>query len=184
VLPEVLKDKFIGELGLTVYDANVLCEDKDLANYFQDSLSGGISPKALANWLLGPVKSILNESAQEWNTVKVDAGTWFRLQQLADDGKLSFSVAAHKLLPLLLDGKERNPAELAAKNNLLQDAGADDIQLWVTEVLESMPDKVQEYRKGKKGLIGLFMGEVKKRSKGKADPKQTNDILLEKLNKS
>ncbi|MGL6267294.1 MAG: Asp-tRNA(Asn)/Glu-tRNA(Gln) amidotransferase subunit GatB, partial [Chitinophagaceae bacterium] len=124
-----------------------------------------------------------NENSQEWNTVKISADTWFLLQQLADEGKLSFSVAAHKLLPLLLDGKEVNPAELAVKNNLLQDAGADDIQQWVAEVMAAMPEKVQEYRKGKKGLIGLFMGEVKKRSMGKADPKRTNDVLQEQLNK-
>jgi aspartyl-tRNA(Asn)/glutamyl-tRNA(Gln) amidotransferase subunit B len=184
VLPEVLKEKFITAYGLTEYDASVLCEDQELAAYFQESLTGGISPKALANWLLGPVKSILNEREQEWNSIKIDAGTWFRLQKLADEGKLSFSVAAHKLLPFLLDGREKNPAELAAKNNLLQDAGADDIQLWVAEVLRDMPEKVEEYRKGKKGLIGLFMGEVKKRSRGKADPKRTNDELQEQLNKT
>ena len=183
MLPELLKDKFISEYGLTVYDASVLCEDKYLANYFQESLSGGIVPKALANWLLGPVKSILNERAQEWDNVKIDPNTWYGLQQLIEEGKLSFSVVAHKLLPLLLDGKEKAPAELAAKNNLLQDAGADDIQQWVAEVMEAMPDKVQEYRKGKKGLIGLFMGEVKKRSKGKADPNRTIDVLQEQLNK-
>jgi aspartyl-tRNA(Asn)/glutamyl-tRNA(Gln) amidotransferase subunit B len=183
ILPEVLKEKFITAYGLTEYDATVLCEDQELATYFQESLAGGISPKAVANWLLGPVKSILNERAQGWNTVKIDAGTWFQLQQLTDEGKLSFSVAAHKLLPLLLDGLEKNPSELAAKNNLLQDAGADDILQWVAEVMAAMPEKVQEYRKGKKGLIGLFMGEVKKKSRGKADPKRTNDVLLEQLNK-
>jgi aspartyl-tRNA(Asn)/glutamyl-tRNA(Gln) amidotransferase subunit B len=64
----------------------------------------------------------------------------------------------------------------------LQDAGTDDIRQWVEEVIKAMPDKVIEYRKGKKGLIGLFMGEVKKRSRGKADPRQTNELLLEILN--
>jgi aspartyl-tRNA(Asn)/glutamyl-tRNA(Gln) amidotransferase subunit B len=183
ILPELLKEKFITTYGLTEYDASMLCDDQELAAYFQESLTGGISPKALVNWLLGPVKSILNESAHEWNTVKVGADTWFQLQQLADEGKLSFSVAAHKLLPFLMDGQEKNPSELALKNNLLQDAGTDDIQQWVAEVMAAMPEKVQEYRKGKKGLIGLFMGEVKKRSRGKADPKRTNDVLQEQLNK-
>jgi aspartyl-tRNA(Asn)/glutamyl-tRNA(Gln) amidotransferase subunit B len=182
-LPEKLREKFISELGLTTYDAHVICEDKDLADYFQQSLAGNINPKALANWLIGPVKSLLNESGSEWSVVQILPETWLQLQQLVDDGKLSFSVAAHKLLPLLLDGKSRDPVQIATENNLLQDAVTDDIQQWVIEVLASMPDKVQEYRKGKKGLIGLFMGEVKKRSKGKADPKQTNDLLLEHLHK-
>ena len=63
----------------------------------------------------------------------------------------------------------------------MQDAGADEIGRWVDQVLENLPEKVLEYRKGKKGLIGLFVGEVKKVSKGKADPKLTNEILIQKL---
>ena len=78
------------------------------------------------------------------------AETWLQLQQLVDDGKLSFSVAAHKLLPLLLDGTTKIPHKLPLINNLLQDAGTDDIQQWVAEVMAAMPEKVQEYRKGKK----------------------------------
>jgi aspartyl-tRNA(Asn)/glutamyl-tRNA(Gln) amidotransferase subunit B len=81
-----------------------------------------------------------------------------------------------------LEGKTQDPVALAAELNILQDAGADTVRQWVEEVVARMPDKVQEYRKGKKGLIGLFMGEVKKLSKGKADPKMTNDLLLDILN--
>jgi aspartyl-tRNA(Asn)/glutamyl-tRNA(Gln) amidotransferase subunit B len=181
-LPEKLKEQFISSLGLSAYDAAVICEDKELASYFQESLGGNIAPKALVNWLSGPVRSLLNESGKEWKEVRVSPSTWFQLQQLIDDGKISFSVAAHKLLPHLLDGNQTDPLHLAKEQNLLQDANLDEVRQWVTEVLDSMPDKVLEYRKGKKGLIGLFMGEVKKKSRGKADPKLTNDLLIEKLN--
>lgn len=182
LLPEKLKEQFISVLGLSAYDATVICEDKELATYFQESLAGNIAPKALVNWLSGPVKSLLNESGQEWKDVSINPSTWFQLQQLVDQGKISFSVAAHKLLPHLIDGNQADPLQLAMQQNLLQDANLDEVRQWVTEVLDGMPDKVLEYRKGKKGLIGLFMGEVKKKSRGKADPKLTNDLLLEKLN--
>ena len=76
------------------------------------------------------------------------------------------------------------PSEIAAAEGLLQDAGGDEIEGWVDQVLGSMPDKVAEYRKGKKGLIGLFMGEVKKLSRGKADPRSTQEVLQQKLNAS
>ena len=76
------------------------------------------------------------------------------------------------------------PSEIAAAEGLLQDAGGDEIEGWVDQVLGSMPDKVAEYQKGKKGLIGLFMGEVKKLSRGKADPRSTQEILQQKLNAS
>jgi aspartyl-tRNA(Asn)/glutamyl-tRNA(Gln) amidotransferase subunit B len=71
--------------------------------------------------------------------------------------------------------------EIAASLNLIQDSDEDNVTAWVNEVLNKMPEKVMEYKKGKKGLIGLFVGEVKKVSKGKADPRLTNDILLKKL---
>jgi aspartyl-tRNA(Asn)/glutamyl-tRNA(Gln) amidotransferase subunit B len=101
---------------------------------------------------------------------------------LVADGKLGFSVAAQKLLPLMIQDGKASPLDLAASMNLLQDAGNDEIGAWVQQVLDSMPDKVEEYRKGKKGLIGLFVGEVKKISKGKADPKTTTDLLNAHLN--
>jgi aspartyl-tRNA(Asn)/glutamyl-tRNA(Gln) amidotransferase subunit B len=70
---------------------------------------------------------------------------------------------------------------LANQLNLVQDSDEANVLAWVEEVLNRMPDKVTEYKKGKKGLIGLFVGEVKKVSKGKADPKLTNDLLIKKL---
>jgi aspartyl-tRNA(Asn)/glutamyl-tRNA(Gln) amidotransferase subunit B len=70
---------------------------------------------------------------------------------------------------------------IAESMNLLQVSDTDELETWITEALSSMPDKVTEYKKGKKGLIGLFVGEVKKRSKGKADPKVVTQLLEEKL---
>ena len=71
--------------------------------------------------------------------------------------------------------------EIAASLNLIQDSDEDNVTAWVNEVLNKMPEKVIEYKKGKKGLMGLFVGEVKKVSKGKADPRLTNDILIKKV---
>jgi aspartyl-tRNA(Asn)/glutamyl-tRNA(Gln) amidotransferase subunit B len=86
------------------------------------------------------------------------------------------------MLPVLLENEEATPLQVAQDLNLIQDAGQDEVVSWVTQVLESMPDKVDEYKKGKKGLIGLFVGEVKKISKGKADPKITTEVLHKFLN--
>ena len=84
----------------------------------------------------------------------------------------------------MMQDKNAEPGDLAIKLNLIQVSDASELHAWVDEVLAKMQDKVVEYRKGKKGLIGLFVGEVKKVSGGKADPKLTNEILLEKLNQS
>ena len=102
--------------------------------------------------------------------------------ELVETGNLSFSVASSRLLHAIIENASTDPLQLATSLNLLQDADSGAIAGWVDTVLASMPDKVAEYKKGKKGLIGLFMGEVKKVSKGKADPKLTTQLLTEKLN--
>jgi aspartyl-tRNA(Asn)/glutamyl-tRNA(Gln) amidotransferase subunit B len=75
----------------------------------------------------------------------------------------------------------REPLDIAIALNLLQSSDTTEITAWIDQALAGMPDKVSEYKKGKKGLIGLFVGEVKKLSKGKADPRLTNQLLIEKL---
>lgn len=181
-LPESLRKRFKTEFGLSDYDVNQLCEDKDLADYFLHSLPDAGKAKAFANWLLGPVRSILNESNVTWSQLSVTRESWRELLDLVEGGQIGFSTASHRILPLMMDDFMARPGHIARNLDLLQDAGTDDIRQWVEEVVKSMPEKVMEYRKGKKGLIGLFMGEVKKRSKGKADPRHTNELLLEILN--
>jgi aspartyl-tRNA(Asn)/glutamyl-tRNA(Gln) amidotransferase subunit B len=94
---------------------------------------------------------------------------------------LSFSIAAERIFPMLLEQPDRDPLEIAAALNLIQSSDTAEIEAWISLALAGMPDKVSEYKKGKKGLIGLFVGEVKKISKGKADPRLTKSLLMEKL---
>ena len=103
------------------------------------------------------------------------------LIQLTHDGKVSFSTASAAIFPALVKAPNKTALETAVEKNLIQDADENAINNWVDQVLKNMPDKVSEYRKGKKGLMGLFVGEVKKVSTGKADPRLTNEILLQKL---
>jgi aspartyl-tRNA(Asn)/glutamyl-tRNA(Gln) amidotransferase subunit B len=103
------------------------------------------------------------------------------LIHLVEEGKLSFSIAAERVFPVLMTEPHRAPLEIATTLNLIQSSDTSEINAWIDQALAGMPDKVKEYKKGKKGLIGLFVGEVKKLSKGKADPKLTNQLLLEKL---
>ena len=90
-------------------------------------------------------------------------------------------VASTKLLPVLLQESGKTALEIAAELNVLQVSDSGELISWVDEVIRAMPDKVTEYKKGKKGLIGLFVGEVKKISKGKADPKIVTSLLEERL---
>ncbi|MFT3932672.1 MAG: Asp-tRNA(Asn)/Glu-tRNA(Gln) amidotransferase subunit GatB [Chitinophagaceae bacterium] len=181
-LPEALVEHYKTAFALSDYDARVICDDKETIHYFEALSKETTHYKAAANWLLGPVKSYLNEQAIHIDQFPVHAKTLAALIELVETGKLSFSVASSKLLQALIDNKSTDPLQTATSLNLLQDADSGAIADWVDQVLANMPDKVAEYKKGKKGLIGLFMGEVKKISKGKADPKITTQLLTDKLN--
>jgi aspartyl-tRNA(Asn)/glutamyl-tRNA(Gln) amidotransferase subunit B len=180
-LPESLAAQWTEQLGLQPQDAGVLTQERELADYFQSSLTAGAPAKMLANFIIGPMRSWMHEHGKAWTDALPAPTAWKLLTALVDDGRISFSAAASRLLPAMLAEPEASPEALAARLNLVQDAGQDEIRQWVAEVLAAMPDKVAEYRKGKKGLIGLFMGEVKRVSRGKADPRKTNDALLEAL---
>jgi aspartyl-tRNA(Asn)/glutamyl-tRNA(Gln) amidotransferase subunit B len=180
-LPEQLIRKYIRELQLPEYDARQICEDRDSAAYFDRLVQHTKQVKAAANWLLGPVRSSLNEKSIDWKDLPVHPESLAALIHLVEEGKLSFSIAAERVFPVLMTEPHRAPQEIATTLNLIQSSDTSEINAWIDQALAGMPDKVKEYKKGKKGLIGLFVGEVKKLSKGKADPKLTNQLLLEKL---
>jgi aspartyl-tRNA(Asn)/glutamyl-tRNA(Gln) amidotransferase subunit B len=180
-MPEQLIAKYTAELKLSEYDARGICDDKETVGYFESLIAHTSNYKAAANWLLGPVKSSLNEQGLDWKDFPVPPQTLSRLIQLVDEGRLSFSIAAERIFPELIKEPSRQPLDIAVALNLIQSSDTAEISAWIEQALAGMPDKVSEYRKGKKGLIGLFVGEVKKLSRGKADPKLTNQLLLEKL---
>ncbi len=180
-LYEELVIKYTTQFNLSEYDARVICDDKETADYFEQIIIETHNYKAAANWMLGPVKSYLNENNIGIDELPVHAKKIAQLIELVDEGKINFSIASSRIFPELIKGPGKEPLQIATDLNLLQSSDTDEVALWVQQALAKMPDKVEEYKKGKKGLIGLFVGEVKKISKGKADPKLTNQLLLEKL---
>ena len=168
-------------LGLSEYDAGQLCDDKSTAEYFEQVTKFSKHYKAIVNWMLGPLRQAVNENHISFKEIGLTPKALARLIEIIDEGKVNFSTASVKILPVLLQNPGKDPLQAATELNLLQVQGSTDIEAWVNEVLSKMPDKAAEYKKGKKGLIGLFIGEVKKVSKGKADPKVATQILEEKL---
>ena len=181
-LPKELELKYREVYGLSAYDAKVICEDRSTSDFFESILQHTNNYKAAANWLLGPVKSYLNEYNPEINNFPLPAKTIAGLIQLIDVGKINFSIASSKIFSALIQQPGKDALQVVTELNLLQESNDDTVTLWIDEVLNKMPEKVSEYKKGKKTLIGLFAGEVKKISKGKADMQIVNRILTEKLN--
>jgi len=182
-LPEQLIEKYMEKFSLSRYDADVLTDDRDTSDYFEALILLTASYKAAANWLLGPVKSYLNENSLSISDFKLKPAVMASLIALVEDGRVHFSTASSKIFPELASGAATDPVKLATSLNLIQTGDESQILDWVKQAMDSMPDKVLEYKKGKKGLLGLFVGEVKKISKGKADPLLTNQLLIQKLEK-
>jgi aspartyl-tRNA(Asn)/glutamyl-tRNA(Gln) amidotransferase subunit B len=181
-LPEALEKKYKEVFHLSEYDAQVICGDKISVAFFEDIIKHTNHYKAVANWMMGPVKSYLNENNLELSSFPLPAKKIAALIQLVDDGKVNFSVASSKIFSTLLNQPEKEPLQIATELNLLQDHDENSLTAWIDEVIAKMPDKVKEYKSGKKGLLGLFAGEIKKLSKGKADMQLVNKLLAEKLN--
>jgi len=181
-LPEELEKKYTHVFNLPVYDAQFICSDKDLVDFFEATIKHNTHYKAIANWLMGPIKSYLNEKSIEIKDFSLSPEKISELIQLVDDGKVNFSIASSKIFIALLAAQDKTPLQIATELNLLQESDSGSIEAWVEEAIAKMPEKVKEYKSGKKGLIGLFAGEVKKISKGKADMAIVNKLLAEKLN--
>jgi aspartyl-tRNA(Asn)/glutamyl-tRNA(Gln) amidotransferase subunit B len=182
VLPVELEKKFTEQYSLPLADAKVLCDDRETASFFENIIYDTNNYKAAANWVLGPIKSYLNESNISIEELSISPKTFAKLIEIIDQGSVSFGIAASRIFPVLINFPEKDPLEIAEELNVLQEKNDDSLNTWIDEVLSKMPDKVSEYKKGKKNLIGLFSGEVKKISKGKADMQAVNKILNQKLN--
>jgi aspartyl-tRNA(Asn)/glutamyl-tRNA(Gln) amidotransferase subunit B len=180
-LPNELYDKYTSVLELSDYDASVITADRDSALYFEELIKHTANYKAATNWLMGSVKSYLNENGIEITEFSIKPITLAGLIALVDSGKINNSVAAQKLFPALINDPGKSPEQLAKELNLLISADADDVYQFINEAIAKFPDKVIEYQKGKKGVLGLFMGEIMKRSKGKIDPQKTNQLLIKEL---
>tara|TARA_B100000902_G_scaffold42234_2_gene49947 strand:+ start:3006 stop:4463 length:1458 start_codon:yes stop_codon:yes gene_type:complete len=179
-LPKDLYKKFTQDYKLSEYDANILIEEKEFALYFNKVCSFTNNYKGAANILNGSIKSYLNETATDITKFTVKPDMIAQLVDLIDNGKISNSIANSKILPLMIEN-DISAEEIAIKYNLIQESDNNKLNQFINLSIAKYPEKVKEYKDGKKGLIGLFMGEVMKLSKGKADPKICNQLLRKKL---
>ncbi len=181
-LPIALEKRLMNQYSISSEAAKIIANDKETASFFEHIAQLTNHSKAAANWMIGPVKSYLNENNSDIEKLPVSPKKLAELIQIVEEGKVSFGIAASKIFPLLIQSSDKDALQLAKELNLLQEKNDDALHSWIDEVLAAMPEKVSEYKKGKKNLTGLFAGEVKKKSKGKADMQAVMKILSEKLN--
>ena len=180
-LPAQKIRRYTMELGLSGYDAIILSSEKDVALYFEELLSYTNNKKAAANWVIGPVRSFLQEQNISIVEFEVKAFSLADLISLIDSGKLNYSVAAQKVFPEMINKPHLSAEAVATNLRLLIDTGDDELSQIIDEVLGAYPDKVIEYQNGKTGVLGLFMGDIMKKSKGKINPQSASKLVMEKL---
>lgn len=180
-LPRALFKRFTNEYGLSDYDASVLIDDKLSAFYFENVCKITTNYKAVSNWITVAIRGYLNENALGIDEFKLSPAQIAEIIELIDKGVINHTIASQKLFPALLASPEMMPNQLVNELNLSINSDTTFIEEIIDEVLALFPEKVEEYKSGKKGLLGMFVGEVMKRSKGKADPKITNQLISAKL---
>lgn len=180
-LPRELYQKFTSEYALSEYDASVLTDSKDIALYTEAVCRHTKNYKAVANWMMGPVKSWLNEQQKTADQFPIQPPSLATVIDLIDQGKLNFTAASQQLFPAMLKSPQTSVENIVAELGLANAADQNSILPIIEEVIIAFPEEVKQYKKGKGALIGMFMGEVMKRSHGKADPKTTKKLLVSKL---
>ncbi|MEM6633144.1 MAG: Asp-tRNA(Asn)/Glu-tRNA(Gln) amidotransferase subunit GatB [Bacteroidota bacterium] len=180
-LPQSRMRRYQSEWKIPYNEATALVEDRALSDFFEALSQQQIPVKAAASWMLGPVKTVLNEKGIEIDAFPISVEVLSDLIALVDSGKITHDAAKKFVFPALLLEPHRPVEELAESLDVLVDTKGGELKAFIKELIQKHPEEVKRYLGGKKGLIGFFVGKVMKAFKGKADPKEVNKLLLEQL---
>ncbi len=182
-LPRELYLKYTNKFKLSDYDANNIIENKDIALFYEEIILHTQNYKAAANWLMGDIKSYLNQNGLEIDEFPIAPKTIASLIKMIEEGKVSTTIASQKIFPELLKTPEKEPMTIAEELNLIQESDDTLIVSYIEQVIKENPKEVERYKNGEKKLTGFFMGQLMRVSKGKADPKKANQLMREYLDK-
>jgi len=179
-LPAQKRRRYEEEFGLSAYDARVLSDDRNVAEYFEAVVAKGATAKAAANWVTQDIAAYLNNNPDlDITEIALKPEMLAELITLIEKGTISGKIAK-EILPDLLS-KGGSPKELIESKGLIQISDPQELEKIIDGVLAANPDKLEQYQAGKTKLKGFFVGEIMKQSGGKADPKLANQILAKKL---
>lgn len=178
-LPDAKKARFVAEHGLTAYDAGVLTANRELADYYEAAAAGAGDAKLAANWVMGDLSGALNKAGLDITESPVGPEQLAGMLRRVADGTISGKIAKD-VFEALWNGEGDADAVIEARGlKQVTDTGA--IEAMVDEVIAGNPEQLAQYRAGKTKLMGFFVGQVMKASKGKANPQAVNEVLRRKL---
>ncbi|NPA49366.1 MAG: Asp-tRNA(Asn)/Glu-tRNA(Gln) amidotransferase subunit GatB [Thermodesulfobacteria bacterium] len=178
-LPDVKKARFMEEYQLPAYDAEIITSSRRLAEFFEACCRLFPKPKLISNWIMTEVLRELNREGKEIDETKLTPELFTELLKLLDEGVIS-STAAKKIFVEVYE-TGRSPSEIVEEKGLKQESDEGALLAICQKVLEAHPKEVEKYRKGKKNVIGFFVGQVMRETRGKANPKMVNQLLTRLL---
>jgi aspartyl-tRNA(Asn)/glutamyl-tRNA(Gln) amidotransferase subunit B len=178
-LPDAKRTRFVTELGLPEYDADLLTSEKPVAEWFEEAVRAGGQPKAVSNWMMGELMRLLNEDNRSIDECPLRPDRLTEMLALVDKGTISGKIAKTVFEEMYRTGKDAGT--IVREKGLLQISDSSEIEKLVDEVISKHPNEAERYRGGDEKLLGFFVGQVMKASKGKANPKMLNELLKKKL---
>ena len=179
-LPDQRKSRFIEELGLSEYDAGVLTSSKELADYFETALQAFKNAKKLGNWIMTELmREFKGEGADELSQCKVNPENLAKLMNMIDKGVISGKIAKTVFADMLESGNDAE--QIVKEKNLVQMSDEGDLVKIVQEIIAENPVQVEQFRAGKGKVMGFFVGQLMKKTKGRANPKMANELFLKEL---
>jgi len=179
-LPKERYLKYIQEYKLSDYDAKLLIEKKEFSDFFNSIVEHTNNYKTVTNLLMGVIKSYINENSISINNLDLKPEDVAELADMLQNNLISQMIISQKLFPEMIKNS-KSPKQIAEENNWIQKNDTNDINEIIDKTINKFPNKVLEYKNGNKNLLGLFMGEIMRESKGRFNPKIINNILKQKL---
>ncbi len=178
-LPAAKRNRYAADLGLSIYDARVLTDESSMAKYFEKVVNEGGAPKSSANWITGDIAAFIKSNRLSFDQLSFKPNELAEMLKMIDAGEISGKIAK-EILPELLS-KGGSPKQLVKERGLGMIGDPKVIEEIIDKLILNHPNEVESFRAGKKKLLGFFVGQLMKETKGKADPKLANQILNKKL---
>ncbi|MEZ4576574.1 MAG: hypothetical protein R2875_00780 [Desulfobacterales bacterium] len=178
-LPDARKERFVKDYDLPRYDAEVLTAARELADYFEDCARNVKTPKLVSNWVMGTLLGLLNSEGKSIDQSPVSAAQLAELIALIETDVISGKIAKTVFDEMVASGKA--PKVIVEEKGLVQVTDASAIESVVDQVISANPSEVEKFKAGNAKLMGFFVGQVMRETKGKANPQMVNQLLKEKL---
>ncbi|MGR9047403.1 Asp-tRNA(Asn)/Glu-tRNA(Gln) amidotransferase subunit GatB [Halobacillus trueperi] len=180
-LPDARKKRYIEELKLPEYDAMVLTNNKELSDFFEETIAEGADIKQVSNWLMGEVSAYMNKHYKELHELELTPASLAKMIQLIEDGTISSKIAKKVFTELVEKGGD--PEKIVKDKGLVQISDEGQLTEIVVGIMDNNPQSIEDFKNGKDKALGFLVGQVMKETKGQANPPMVNKIILAEMEK-